>query len=76
MNDPDVKLLVFIVLTVGLIGAFMFFWDDIRPSADTPVVMHHEPEVEEQAASGEPVHPIEPLTSSGPETNKGPFPSL
>ena len=70
MNDPDVKLLVFIVLTVGLIGAFMFFWDDIRPSADTPVVMHYEPEVEEQATSGEPDHPIEPLTSSGPSNKE------
>ncbi len=70
MNDPDVKLLVFIVLTVGLIGAFMFFWDDIRPPADTPVVMQHEPVVDEQAANGEPVHPIEPLTSSEPSNKE------
>ena len=66
MNDPDVKLLIFIVLAVGLIGAFMFFWDDIRPPPDTPVVMQHEPVVDEPAGSGEPVHPIEPLTSSEP----------
>ena len=48
MNDPDVKLLVFIVLTAGLIGAFMFFWDDIRPPAEVPVVVQTEPAAEEQ----------------------------
>jgi hypothetical protein len=70
VNDPDVKLLIFIVLTAGLIGAFMFFWDDIRPPPDTSVVMQHEPVVDEPAATGEPVHPIEPLTSSEPSNKE------
>ncbi len=77
MNDPDVKLLVFIVLILGLIGAFMFFWDDIRPPTDTPVVMQHEPVVDEPDATGEPAHPIEPLTSSVPSDKElVPLPAL
>jgi hypothetical protein len=77
VNDPDVKLLVFIVLTASLIGAFMFFWDDIRPPADESLVMQHEPVVDEKAATGEPVHPIEPLTSTAPSNKElVPLPAL
>ena len=77
MNDPDVKLLVFIVLTAGLIGAFMFFWDDIRPPAEVPVVVQTEPAAEEQPPTGEPLHPIVSLTSSTPSDRElVPLPSL
>lgn len=37
MNDPDVKLLILIVLIAGLAGALWFFRDDVFPPVDEPV---------------------------------------
>ena len=65
MNDPNVKLLLFVVLAIGLAGALMYFWDDIRPPAEVPVVVQQEPVATEQPAPGKPNHPIVPFRSSG-----------
>ena len=60
MNDPDVKLLVFVVLVAGLAGAFWYFRDDILPQAEAPVVMQPEAAVEEQPGRSGPIHPLAP----------------
>lgn len=65
MNDPDVKLLILIVLAAGLAGALWYFRDDILPPADEPVVIQPEPVVEDVAAQNDPIHPIIPSRSSG-----------
>jgi hypothetical protein len=75
VDDPDVKLLVLIVLAVGLAGAFWFFRDDILP-ADAVVVLP-EDIAEEAPTQKFPAHPITPPAPS--ETNDRdlvPLPSL
>lgn len=64
VDDPDVKLLVFIVLVAGLAGAVWFFRDDILPQVDEPVVMQPEAVVEEGPTQSGPVHPITPFGQS------------
>jgi len=66
VNDPDVRLLVLIVLGAGLAAALWYFWDDIRPPANEPVIMQSAPVDAEQRGPREPIHPIAPLGSSGP----------
>ena len=65
VNDPDVKLLILVILGAGLAGALWYFWDDIRPPADEPVLMQSGPVDEDTRAPGKPIHPIAPLRSSG-----------
>ena len=65
MDDPDVKLLVLIVLAAGLAGALWYFRDDIFPPADAPVVLQPEPVVEDAPAQSDPKHPIAPSRPSG-----------
>ncbi len=66
VNDPDVKLLILIVLGAGLAGALWYFWDDIWPPADNvPVFMQPEPDDEDAHAPRKPMHPMEPLRSPG-----------
>jgi len=60
MDDPDVRLLVLIVLAAGLAGAFWYFRDDILPQADEPVVVQPEPVVAEVPAQSGPRHPLGP----------------
>jgi len=64
VDDPDVKLLVFVVLVAGLAGAAWFFRDDILPQVDEPLVMQPEPVVEEGPVQSGPVHPIAPFGQS------------
>ena len=65
VDDPDVKLLVLLVLAAGLIGLFWWFRDDILPVAEPPVVMQPEPVVEDVPAQSGPLHPITPPRPSG-----------
>ncbi len=65
VNDPDIRLLLMIVLGAGLAATLWYFWDDIRPPADDAVVMRPSPATEEQTSPREPIHPITPLRSSG-----------
>jgi len=58
VNDPDVKLLIFVVLVAGLAGAFWFFQDDILPPADEPVVEQTEVVSEVSPTSDGPAHPM------------------
>jgi hypothetical protein len=64
VNDPDVKLLIFVVLVAGLAGALWFFRDDILPLTDELVIMQPEIAVEEQPTQSGPVHPISPFGQS------------
>ena len=66
MDDPDVKLLILIVLGAALGGAAWYFKDDIFPGADDPVILQTEPAVEETPAQTGPIHPI---MSSDPTTS-------
>jgi len=77
MNDPDVKLLILIVLIAGLAGAFWFFRDDVFPAVDEPVVIQAEPVVADEPARSEPVYPLSPLGSPGSiDHNLIPLPPL
>ena len=60
VNDPDVKLLVSVVLIAGLAGAFWYFQDDILPPADKPVVAQTEVVPETSPTSDGPAHPMAP----------------
>jgi hypothetical protein len=77
MGDPDVRLLIFIVLAVGLGGAVWYYRDDILPALDEPLVLLPEAVVEETPAEIVPKYPIEtsnPKTS--PDRNLVPLPPL
>ena len=60
VNDPDVKLLVFVVLVAGLAGAFWYFRDDILPLAEEPIVAQTEVAAEAPPSSDGPAHPMAP----------------
>jgi len=64
VKDPDVKILVLIALAAGIGGALWYFWDDIVPPTDEPVVVQPETVVEEVPAQNDPVHPLEPSEQS------------
>jgi len=76
MDDPDVKLLVLIVLVAGLAGAFWYFRTSTPPPAEVPVVT--QPEVSEKAAAEDhPIHPVAPLdVSESTDRNLVPLPPL
>ncbi len=77
MDDPDVKLLVFIVLLAGLAGAVWFFRDDLLPLVEEPVVMEPDVVVEEEPTRSGPVHPIAPFgESTSPDRKLVPLPPL
>ena len=77
VNDPDVKLLVLIILGAGLAAALWYFWDDIRPPTDQPIIIQTAPIDQEQRGPREPMHPISPPGSSGPiDAELVPLPSL
>ncbi len=65
VDDPDVKLLVLIVLAAGLAGALWYFRDDIFPPADEPVVLQPEVVVEDVPAKRGPIHPLALSRPSG-----------
>ena len=65
MKDPDAKLLVLIVLAAGLAGGLWYFWADIFPPADKPVVLQPESVVEEMPVQSGPVHPLATSRPSG-----------
>lgn len=65
MNDPDVRLLLIIVLAAGLGAAVWYFWDDIRPQIDEMSGQQQTDQVvEEQPGPREPIHPIRPMAPS------------
>ena len=66
MNDPDVRLLIIVVLTAGLGAAVWYFWDDIRPQIDEMSTEQSELIVDERSESREPMHPMRPVSSSQP----------
>ena len=66
MNDADVRLLIIIVLTAGLGAAVWYFWDDIRPLIDEMSTEQSGLIVEERPEPREPIHPMQPVSSSQP----------
>ena len=66
MNDPDVRLLIIIVLTAGLGAAVWYFWDDIQPRIDEMSTEQSGLIVEERPEPREPIHPMQPVSSSHP----------
>jgi len=61
MDDPDVKLLIALVIVAVAAGAGWYFRDEIWPSADQPVAMSPEPTGVEAVEKQAPRHPIAPL---------------
>ena len=77
VDDPDMKVLVLIVLLAGLAGAFWYFQNDIFIPADEPIVVRSEPVAEQVPPQSEPSHPIVPLESSASsDRNLVPLPPL
>jgi len=76
VNDPDVKLLLLIILAAGLAGAFWFFRDDILPATEGPVVVLPEDIAEEVPTRTLPTHPITPGPSETEDRKLVPLPPL
>jgi hypothetical protein len=77
VDDPDVKLLVLIVLAAVLAGVFWYYREDILPLAEEPVVMPPVPVVEEAPAPKTPMHPLAPSKPLEPtERELVPLPPL
>jgi len=64
VNDPDVRLLLVIVLAAGLAAALWYYRDDILPAADEPAATQSGPVVEEPPAQIGPIHPLAPPEAS------------
>lgn len=60
VDDPDVKLLVVVVLVAGLAGAFWYFQDDILPLAEESIVAQTGVVAEAPPSSDGPAHPMVP----------------
>jgi len=60
VKNPDVKLLILLVLGVGIVGSLWYFRDDLLPARDQPVAIQLEPSVEEPPVPSGPAHPIVP----------------
>ena len=60
VKEPDVKLLILLVLGVGIVGSLWYFRDDLLPARDQPVATQLEPSVEEPPVPSGPAHPIVP----------------
>jgi DUF3014 family protein len=77
VNDPDVKLLVFVVLIAGLAGAFWYFQDDILPLTEAPVVAQTEAVSEATPIRDGPAHPMASVREPALSDRKlVPLPSL
>jgi hypothetical protein len=76
MDDPDVKLLVLIVLVAGLAGAVWYFRSNVPASVEVPVVT--QPEASERApAEDHPIHPVAALDPpASADRNLVPLPPL
>ena len=70
MNDPDVKLLILLVLIAGVAGALWFFRDDVFPPVDEPVVTEPERIVEDVPVQNRPMYPLSPLSPPGSITGE------
>jgi len=77
VNDPDIKLLVALLLAVILAVAAWFFWDDIFVPAEEPVVVLPQATEDEATPHKEPIHPIaSPELSMTAEGELVPLPPL
>ena len=77
MNDPDLKLLLLILLGAGLAGALWFYKDDVFQPAEAPAVIVPDQIAEEPPARSGPAHPITPAGASpSPDGELVPLPPL
>mgnify|MGYP001811692810 CR=1 FL=1 len=77
MGDPDVKLLVGILLVVALAVAGWYFRDELLPQPEQPVVAPSLPAVAEPVEDSGPRHPILPPDAAQPgQRELVPLPSL
>ncbi len=77
VNDPDLKLLVAVILVVILAVAAWIFRDDIFAPAEEPLVAAPEPAVEEAPQRTGPAHPVAPPEiSSATDAELVPLPPL
>jgi hypothetical protein len=74
VNDPDVRLLIILVLLAGLAGALWYFRDDLLPASDDPAAIEIAPAAEETPASTGPAHPITPDPTESLEGKLVPLP--
>lgn len=65
MDDPDVKLLIALVIVAVAAGAGWYFRDEIWPPADQPVAMSLKPAGADAVDRKAPRHPIVPLETAG-----------
>ena len=77
MNDPDVRLLVFIAFGVLVAGSIWYFRDDLLPADDEPAAVEIEAPVEEPVQASGPAHPIpDAQPDASAERKLVPLPSL
>jgi len=64
VNDPDVKLLVVLLLVAGVAGGLWYFKDDLLPANDESPLLAPEPAPEDRTGRDGPSHPLAPLQST------------
>lgn len=64
MNDPDVKLLVVLLLVAGVAGGLWYFRDELLTAHDDSPVVELEPATAEPFGRNGPAHPLTPLEST------------
>jgi hypothetical protein len=64
MDDPDVKLLLLLVLGAALAGSLWYFRDDILPASEQTTTIQPDPIATEPPAQTGPIHPIAAIKSA------------
>jgi hypothetical protein len=67
MDDPDLKLLVVILLVLAVAAGGWYFRDELLPGTEPPTATPPASMPTESAADAAPKHPIEPYIASSPE---------
>ncbi|MDX1508101.1 MAG: DUF3014 domain-containing protein [Woeseiaceae bacterium] len=76
MNDPNLRLLLVLLVALLAGGAVWYFWDDLNPSAQIPATPDAALQQDADAPAG-PIHPIEPVEPPGPSDRElVPLPAL
>ena len=65
MNDPDLRLIVILLLIAGAGAATWYFWDDLKPAEQPPAATQVPDDADSDVPDG-PIHPITPVEPAGP----------